>query len=283
MVLEVINLKKSFDTFEYVKDLGRDLIRDFEKSAKTTHPHSVGDGREKGAINKLKNILPDGVGVGSGFVIDSYGNVSSQCDIIIYEKDLCLKFNSDDERNRYYNCESVIAVGEVKSDITKKELINTLQKMRKIKNLKRYTTNNNNFRRYLTAQGLVGTDDEKIDSKNKSLDQIFTFLICNSFKMSVDKMVEEIKLINYQRYEYINCIVSVDGKFVSYGKYENNTCYNRLGANDSNVITYSQIDDSFSMFLRLIFHTINCGRTVDYNPNIYICDNSKCNSLLYPF
>lgn len=276
-------MKKSFDTFEYIKDLGKDLIRDFEKSAKTTHPHSVGDGREKSAINKLKDILPDGVGVGSGFVIDSYGNVSSQCDIIIYEKNLCLKFNNGDEKNRYYNCESVIAVGEVKSDITKKELIDTLQKMKKIKNLKRYTKKDNSFRRYLTTQGLMGTDEEKIDQKNKVLDQIFTFLICNSFKMSIDRIIEEIKLIDYQKYEYINCIISVDGKFISYAKRENNISYSRLGAIDSDVITYSQIDYSFSMLLKLIFYTIKCGRTVGYNPNIYICDNSDYSSTMYPF
>ena len=64
-------MRKNFDTFEYVDDLGNDLVRDFEKAGKTTHPHSVGEGREKSAINKLKDILPSGIGVGSGFVIDS--------------------------------------------------------------------------------------------------------------------------------------------------------------------------------------------------------------------
>ena len=104
-------MRDYFDTYEYVNDLGIDLIREFEKAGKTTHPHSVGEGREIKAINKLEDILPSSIGIGSGFVIDSFGNVSSQCDIIIYEKDLCLKFNKEDEKNCYYNCESVIAVG----------------------------------------------------------------------------------------------------------------------------------------------------------------------------
>ena len=54
-------MRKNFDTFEYVDDLGKDLVRDFEKAGKTTHPHSVGEGREKSAINKLKDILPSGI------------------------------------------------------------------------------------------------------------------------------------------------------------------------------------------------------------------------------
>ena len=102
-------------------------------------------------------------------------------------------------------------------------------------------------------------------------------------KEIIDKIIEEIKLVNYQKYEYINCIISVDGKFISYAKCKNNTYYNRLGPNDSNTITYSQIDYSFSRLLNLIFHTINCGRTVSYNPNIYICDNSNYDSINYQF
>ena len=46
-------MKKQFDTFEYVRDLFLDLIRDFEKSGKTTHPDAVGIGREKSAIRRL--------------------------------------------------------------------------------------------------------------------------------------------------------------------------------------------------------------------------------------
>lgn len=34
-------MRKNFDAFEYVDDLGKDLVRDFEKAGKTTHPHSV--------------------------------------------------------------------------------------------------------------------------------------------------------------------------------------------------------------------------------------------------
>ena len=55
----------------------------------TTHLHAVGRGRKNSARIKLKNILPAGVGVGSGFVIDSYGNTSQQCDIIYMKSASC--------------------------------------------------------------------------------------------------------------------------------------------------------------------------------------------------
>ena len=50
-------MRDYFDTYEYVDDLGKDLIRDFEKAGKTTHPHSVGGGREKTAMVLLLILL----------------------------------------------------------------------------------------------------------------------------------------------------------------------------------------------------------------------------------
>ncbi|MCI8352360.1 MAG: hypothetical protein HFJ58_01880 [Clostridia bacterium] len=258
-------MRKSFDTFEYVDDLGKDLVRDFEKAGKTTHPHSVGEGREKSAINKLKDILPSGIGIGSGFVIDSFGNVSSQCDIIIYEKDLCLKFNSEDEKNCYYNCESVIAVGEVKSDLNKNDLEDSINKFKKIRNLKRRLENNRNFRNYLSKLTAYGAEIEIYDQNLNSLDQIFTFLLCNSLVVNYRKIIEIIKE-NKNIYEYPNAIVSIEGVYIGYS----NQTYNVISALDGDSFTYGQVTSPFSLLLDKLFFIIEHGRSVRYNPGIYI-------------
>ena len=127
-------MEATFNSEDYIKTLGEELVNDFIKAGKTTHPCSVGSGREKALMNKLKSILPHGVGVGSGFVIDSYGNTSSQCDLIIYEEEFALKFLiNDDESYAYYNCESVIAIGEIKSDASIKEIDDSFKKLKKMK------------------------------------------------------------------------------------------------------------------------------------------------------
>lgn len=77
-------MENMFNSEDYIKTLGDELVNDFIKAGKSTHPCSVGSGREKALMNKLKSILPHGIGVGSGFVFDSYGNTSAQCDLIIY-------------------------------------------------------------------------------------------------------------------------------------------------------------------------------------------------------
>ena len=275
-------MKKTFDTFEYVNDLGKDLIRDFEKAGKTTHPHAVGEGREKSAINKLKDILPSGVGIGSGFVIDSFGCVSAQCDIVIYEKDLCLKFNNDDERNCYYNCESVIAVGEVKSVLSHEELCDCIEKIKIIRNLKRVQDNNREFRHYLSKLTAYGSEYEKFDQNNNSYDQIFTFVICGSFVYDYVKIIEEINKIE-SKYEFPNAIASVDGRYIGYSKMmPDNKKYNFISALDSDSLTYSNNTCSFSMLLDRIFHFIEHGRSVRYNPSLYILKNFTSNVICFP-
>lgn len=262
-------MRNNFDTYEYVNDLGKDLIRDFEKAGKTTHPHAVGEGREKSAINKLKDILPSGIGIGSGFVIDSFGNVSSQCDIIIYEKDLCLKFNSEDEKNCYYNCESVIAVGEVKSNLNKKDLEDSINKLKKIRNLKRRLEDNTNFRSYLSKLTAWGAESEKYDQNLNCLDQIFTFILCNSFIINCENIVETIKE-NENIYEYPNAIVSIDGWYIGYSKQIEKEVLSAISALNGDSFTYGQVSFSFSLLLDKIFFVIEHGRSVKYNPRIYI-------------
>lgn len=275
-------MRKNFDTFEYVDDLGKDLVRDFEKAGKTTHPHSVGEGREKSAINKLKDILPSGIGVGSGFVIDSFGNVSSQCDIVIYEKDLCIKFNSDDDRNCYYNCESVIAVGEVKSNLNKRDLEDSINKFKKIRNLKRKIENPRNFRNYLSKLTAYGAESQSYNQNLKCLDQIFTFILCNSFMINYKNIIEIIKE-NENIYEYPNAIVSIDGMLIGYSKrYEDDTLGNVIGALSADSFTSGKVSSPFSMLLDKIFFVIEHGRSVRYNPGIYILKSENYSADIIP-
>ena len=145
-------MNNQFSTQEYVRMLGKELVFEFDKAGMTTHPHAVGSGRENSARMKLKNILPAGVGVGSGFVIDSFGNTSQQCDIILYEENFSMKFIvNEDQANTYYNCESVIAVGEVKSVASMTEVKDAVKKLSKVNQLKRYNDDGYNYRKYLSA------------------------------------------------------------------------------------------------------------------------------------
>lgn len=159
---------------------------------------------------KLKNILPAGVGIGSGFVIDSYGNTSQQCDIILYEENFAMKFTvNEDQANTYYNCESVIAVGEVKSVASMTEIKDAVKKLSKVNQLKRYNDDGYNYRKYLSATAIQSSlGDEKIvyNSDSDTLKQIFTFLLCQELNTKTASIIKYMKEKCNKECEYINKI-----------------------------------------------------------------------------
>ena len=214
-------MENNFNQRLYIKYLGEELVSEFSRAGMMTQSGAIGSGREQSARQKLKLILPAGVGIGSGFIIDSYGNTSKQCDIILYEENFALRFNpNNDINNIYYNCESVIAVGEVKSDVTKKELLDSIQKLRIVKSMQR-RDDGRSFRKYFSSQAVdellgPGTRDYKV--KTSPLKQIYTFLLCKDLNL---KTTDIFKLLNEEckeDWEYPNRIISTSGAYIGYLK-----------------------------------------------------------------
>ncbi len=132
-------MQNSFDSKEFVNRAGRNLVVAFDNARQlATTPELVGDAMEYPVVEQLGQILPNGIGIGSGCVIDTKGATSRQMDVVLYERDICPVFcvNNSPETT-YYPCEGVIAVGEVKSRIGKTQLEDAFEKMRSVKSLKR--------------------------------------------------------------------------------------------------------------------------------------------------
>ena len=128
----------SFDSAQFIRNAGDALITEFEKARGATTPELVASAMETAARNHLQQILPSGVAVGTGCVIDTYGKTSRQIDVVLYERDTCPVFRvNDDPKATYYPCEGVIAVGEIKSVIGKKELEDSFKKIASVKSLTR--------------------------------------------------------------------------------------------------------------------------------------------------
>jgi len=98
------------------------------------HSSTVGSAREFIIKKVLKSILPPIVHVGSGKVIDAFGNSSCQIDIIIYDSRFPL-FEVE-KGIGLYPLEGVIAILEVKSTITKQSLRDALENTMSFINLK---------------------------------------------------------------------------------------------------------------------------------------------------
>ena len=108
-----------------------------EKEASVTgllaHSSTIGQAREFLVARLLKTILPTGVHIGSGKVIDSDGKESKQVDIIIYDPRFPLMKL---EGGGLYPVEGVLATIEIKSSLDDNQLRLSLENCRSVLDLR---------------------------------------------------------------------------------------------------------------------------------------------------
>ena len=186
-------MQRNFDPISYAIDVGRELVLGFAQAGKATTPGLVGSAKETPTRKRLEHLLPEGIAVGSGCVIDSHGGTSQQQDVVLFEKNLCPEYSiNDDADTCYYPCEGVIAVGEIKTEMASKDLEDTFAKIASVKELRRYAQPSDDvfglgatvsFRSYGASISMAGTEAEEFDQDTKPLDQIFGFALAGSLAL----------------------------------------------------------------------------------------------------
>ena len=78
--------------------------------------------------------MPSYLEVGSGFLIDSNDHVSTQCDLVVFDRDYT-PLISDAQNFRFFPIETVACIAEVKSKLTKQAFFDALIKLSKNKAL----------------------------------------------------------------------------------------------------------------------------------------------------
>ena len=70
-------MDNTFDVDKHIARIGARLVREFDEARTATSPTAVGDAMESPVSKQLEHLLPRGIAVRSGFVIDSYGATST--------------------------------------------------------------------------------------------------------------------------------------------------------------------------------------------------------------
>ncbi len=175
-------MEKTFDPADFVKCVGHSLVAAFTMARKATTPTLIGDAMESSVRERLMQILPKGIGVGSGCVIDTFGGTSRQMDVVLYEKEQCSVFCINKSPNTtYFPCEGVLAVGEVKSRIGKKELTDSFKKIKSVKSLRRAFDSIQDGQQMEQIGRPYGNYDSSVaysfDLHNTNLGDIFGFVV----------------------------------------------------------------------------------------------------------
>lgn len=145
-------------------------------------PGEIGSDREETIRQFLRTHLPKRFSVSTGFAFDANGRVSQQLDIIISDSMLCAHFETAGGI-RFYPCESIVAVGQIKSSLTSRaEFRNALSNLESVKILDRSAR----------GRAIDNKFGEAIDQTSNHLHQIFTFLFVLGDSLAQDTIRQEL-------------------------------------------------------------------------------------------
>ena len=172
------------------------------------HPGELGTDREEVIRQFLRTYLPKRFEVSSGFVFDSAGNASKQLDIVISNSWICPHFETAGGK-RFFPCESVVAVGQVKSSLTtSSDFQKALANLESAKSLDR------------SAKGMAVDDasGEEIDPVRNHLDQIFTFMFITGKALAGRTSVDELIDLVHKKPPHVwpNIIFAMDKYLVTF-------------------------------------------------------------------
>ena len=196
----LLKMDKNSDPGRFMRRIGERLVDEFKDAKAGTTPSTVGSAAEQPVRDQLEQILPRGIAVGEGFVIDSYNGTSRQQDVILYERDICPVFSiNNTPQTTYYPCEGVIAVGEIKSSLDQDSLKDAFEKVASVKQLQRYKIHDSMphptsgkpiplYRNYLTSRddAIINLNEER---GNKERQQIFGFVLAGESQLKLETLL----------------------------------------------------------------------------------------------
>lgn len=179
---------------------------------------------------------------------------------------------NNDESNTYYNCENVIAVGEIKSTMETKDFTDACKKLKIIKELQRFTNPDRKaYRPYFSPIEI--SIEEGFDQKNNKYHQIYTFIICKELKIKFEKLIELSRRIFVEKNYYFNMVMSLnDGLLLYLNKNNRRTEPSAIDATDFYI---QNNNENFNKFLSDLIHFIESGGATYCPKAKYFQSNSK--------
>lgn len=124
---------------EVFSSVSQKMSLDFKEiTSRINHNGEKGTARENVLQNYLRAYIPDKYTFSKGTIIDSNGSQSKQVDIIIHDK-YTTPYLLDMDSTKVIPIESVYAVIEVKSTLTKEELRKSVKNINSVKTLQKKT------------------------------------------------------------------------------------------------------------------------------------------------
>jgi hypothetical protein len=173
------------------------------------HSGEFGMYRESIVRDFLRFIIPARLRISNGFVITPMNDVSTQCDVVIFNPDLTPLFENS-ERQKFFPVEAVNCVAEIKSKLSKIELKTALNKLARIKAL------SERIKSPVVRRKHNPVPFNPVDDPN---DLMTTVLLCKKFDFDftrIDKEIDSMYDPEVQPRHKHNLILSVEDGLLLY-------------------------------------------------------------------
>lgn len=195
---------------EIIENIIGEIIEAKRKSSaigKAGNIKSSGDEVEDLIREKISLFLPERYLVKQGHIINSEGKVSNQFDIIIFDRLNTPKFFESKNNTVFYPIESVLAIGEIKKTLRKKDITEFGKKIKFVKlDMKRKLVENTvygSIKNTSTVSDVVNMDINR-KYKNPLFSFIFAIDVENASKLEFDDegkyMPNDVYILNYGIY-----------------------------------------------------------------------------------
>ena len=171
-----------------------------DEKNKLIHPGEYGRYREESCKELLRLLLGKEVSVSDGFVITSDDQISTQCDIIVYNSSVSPLIA--DGIARMFPAEEVRMIGEIKSTLSRQGFIEALRKLAENK-----------------KKIIDGRTGDKIcphGREAETYNTVASFLVCNKLDFAFDRLTYEEIYSGIDRKYWHNSILSVEDATLSY-------------------------------------------------------------------
>jgi hypothetical protein len=180
-----------------------------ESQGKLIHPGEYGSYREAIVKDFLKFVVPLNLDISQGFIINPNNEISKECDVVVYDARVTPLIQSE-SRQRFFPVETVCAVGEIKSVLSKQNFKDAINKLTNVKKQRE------NIRTKTIIRKVFPGD---YNPEICPYDQLFTFLVCQKLEFDIQNIASEInKLYDVNlpyRYRH-NLILSLEDGLLLY-------------------------------------------------------------------
>lgn len=229
---------ETFQVVDLLKSSGERMRSDLHQRL-VGHPGEEGSGREEIVRQFLRAYLPKRFEVSTGFGFDWTGRRSEQLDLIVADTLLCPRFETSGGI-RFYPCESIVAVGQVRSAITSRgELRHALENLESAKILDRSAN----------GRAVDLTYRESLDSRANYLHQIFSFILVIGNALRGESARGEVLsyIENREPHLWPNLILSLDDYLITHCC-EDGVCPNPM--HSRGIALEEKADDASNLLMR---------------------------------